>query len=332
MQPEGLSPGYAVNVYLTPQANANTNVIDFASELDNDTPDFVVYGVQTWNFDFPNTQNVPFQLYGVGIYQNWFNLQLTAYFIPPTTDYYTFTIYDVDDVVYIRLGDGVAFDCCSNATVSSLTYDMVSGGSTLVQSKFLLNEGKAYPIKITYINRYFAPGGSTNAAIFTFGITNSAGEGVGSNVYYLREPQSYCPDSVTSTITGSETNTVTSTVFLTITTGTITYTSTQVFVIVPDESTVENTSVETVTITESCSVPDAETTTITSTESCSAPDAETTTITTTDTVTGTADTCSPQEGYTVTESISYCRESGKQLTVFTSGSVEGTSTYYSCLT
>lgn len=284
--------------YFTPQTTENLDV-EYLYSLDSYTPDQTIYGVSDINFDVTQTNGVDYSVYGVDIQQSWFNLQMVGYFVPPTTDLYTFTITGADDQVLVRLGDGVAFSCCSDgSTGSSQEESLYASGAVTVDgtgnsaATYFISSGYSFPIKISYDNIYLPDG--SNTARFDFQITDSYGNDVSENVYYvLDDSEDYCPaEEATTTVvwTGETTQTIFTT--MTITTGSLVYTTSEVIVQVPT------------TIVDTCGIS-----------------------TVTETVTVGEGSCS---GTTVTEWVTFA--TGSQLTIYTLGTIEGTSTFYSCAT
>lgn len=298
--PENLSQGYAVLYYLSPQTTENLDV-DSLYELDTLTPWKTVYGISDLDFYIADTNTVGYSIYGVAIQQVWFNLQMVGYFVPPTTGYYTFTITGADDQVLVRLGDGIAFTCCTNGTGSAQEETLYTNGRVNkdgtgnIEATYFIPSGYSFPIKISYSNMYLPNPVSGNAARLGFQITDSSGNDVSEDVYYvLNDSAEYCPAGETTTTvlwTGESTKTILTT--MTITTGTIVYTTSEVIVQVP--TTAVDTLSATTTVTETVTVEGSE--------------------------------CSDT---TITEWVTFA--TGTQLTIFTLGSVEGTSTYFSCAT
>ncbi|CAR23009.1 uncharacterized protein KLTH0D17050g [Lachancea thermotolerans CBS 6340] len=101
-----------------------------------------------WNYDKP-------------ISLSNFSMLLTGYFLPPVTGTYSLDVAYVDDLAYINVGAGSAFNCCQVASSSS------NPGPFILQTKWPdtsssvkidLVAGYYYPIRFFFTNRNYAGG------------------------------------------------------------------------------------------------------------------------------------------------------------------------------
>ncbi len=114
-------------------------------------PGPVITGVTNPFFDSMYENPVPF--YPAFNAVN-FSVELTDYYTAPQTGLYQFS-FKVDDAGIVFFGAGAAFDCCSQTT----SYDSVD--ATIINQydaaaptirEIYLEAGKAYPIKMYYVN------------------------------------------------------------------------------------------------------------------------------------------------------------------------------------
>lgn len=198
-----------------------TNYQDFLSDPSryaSESQQGSITGVNSLNFKVvPSILSLYYgKIYGVNILLSNFVAEYTGFFVPPTSGQYTFTFTGVDDNAALLFSSTNTFKCCANGAYdSSFTYNVAlfasynTQGTGSISTTVTLQKGLAYPIKMTYVNRF-------STGIFNVAFKDPSGATHTDWTGYIAsqaEVASQCPPfpMMTTTTTSQWTGTITST-------------------------------------------------------------------------------------------------------------------------